>query len=417
MVERLIFHVDVNSAFLSWEATKRVKNGEPDLRLVPSCVGGDPKKRTGIVVAKSIPAKKYGIVTGEPMVQALRKCPNLVCVPADFALYLECSRAFKEICQEYTPTMESYSIDEVFLDMTGMGMLYPDPIVLANTLKNRIRDELGFTVNIGIGENKVLAKMASDFEKPDKVHTLYRSEIPQKMWRLSVGELFTCGKSSVEKLTRAGIRTIGDLAHADQKELQYLLGEKQGMHLYRYANGIDDEPVHAVQDEAKGYSAETTLEEDLVDIASIERILMAQADIVSARMRLEDAKCRCVAVSYKTAQFQTKSHQRKLKQSTDVTDEIYQIARQLMRECWHMEPVRLVGIALTDIDRGGFEQMSFLVDEKKERFKKLDSALDSIRGKYGNDSVQRASTIDQEKRISRKFRAQMEITRREERQE
>lgn len=151
-MERLIFHIDVNSAFLSWEAARRVKQGLPDLREIPACIGGDPKKRTGIVVAKSIPAKKYGIQTGEPMAMALRKCPNLTVVPGDFALFDQCSRAFKKICASYAPVMESFSIDEVFLDMTGTSLIYPDPVATAHEIKDKIYDELGFTVNVGISQ-------------------------------------------------------------------------------------------------------------------------------------------------------------------------------------------------------------------------------------------------------------------------
>lgn len=403
MSERLIFHIDVNSAFLSWEATKRVAEGQEDLRLIPSCIGGDATKRTGIVVAKSIPAKKYGITTGEPMSMAVRKCPNLVSVAPNFRLYKQYSKAFKDICQSYTPTMESFSIDEVFLDMSGMSKIYPDPLKTAYEIKDRIRDELGFTVNVGIGRNKLCAKMASDFEKPDRVHTLFPEEIPQKMWPLPIGDLFTCGKASAEKLIREGIRTIGDLAHASPTEIQRLLGEKQGAHLYRYANGLDESPVNNVREEAKGYSAETTVEEDLVDLESINRLLLAQADVVAGRMRAEDAKCQCVAVSYRTIDWKNKSHQRKLRESTDVTEFIYETAKDLMKEGWNREPLRLVGLALTDIDRDGFEQMSFLKDERKERLKKLDIAIDSIRGKYGNASVQRASTVDNAGKVGRKF--------------
>ena len=186
-MSRLIFHIDVNSAFLSWESARRVKQGLSDLRDIPACIGGDPKKRTGIVVAKSIPAKKYGITTGEPVAMALRKCPELVIVKSDFELYIKCSRAFKEICASYAPVMESFSIDEVFLDMTGTSLIYPDPIKTAHEIKDKIRDELGFTVNVGISTNKLLAKMASDFEKPDKVHTLFAHEIPQRKSRLRCG--------------------------------------------------------------------------------------------------------------------------------------------------------------------------------------------------------------------------------------
>lgn len=408
MAERLIFHIDVNSAFLSWEAAKRVAMGEPDLRLIPSCIGGDPQKRTGIVVAKSIPAKKYGITTGEPMSMAVRKCPNLVCVPPDFRLYTRCSAAFKAICQSYAPVMESFSIDEVFLDMTGTGLIYPDPIALAHEIKDRIREELGFTVNVGIGRNKLCAKMASDFEKPDKVHTLFPNEVSEKMWPLPVGDLFTCGKSSAQRLNSAGMKTIGDLAHADLELLKRMLGEKSGIHLYRYANGWDESPVSDVREEAKGYSAETTVEDDLVDLESINRLLLAQADVVCARMRAENARAGCVAISYRTTDWKNHSHQCKLPEPTDVTEIIYDTAKKLMREGWQYEPLRLVGLAITDIDREGFVQMSFLDTERKEKLKKLDVAMDSIRGRFGNASVQRASTIDTQNKVGRKAKAQMD---------
>ena len=410
-VDRLIFHVDVNSAFLSWEAARRVANGQADLRLIPSCIGGDPKKRTGIVVAKSIPAKKYGVTTGEPMAMALRKCPELVCVQSDFKLYDKCSKAFKSICQEYTPTMESFSIDEVFLDMSGMSKIYPDPIATAHEIKNRIRDELGFTVNVGIGPNKVCAKMASDFEKPDKVHTLFADEIPSKMWILSVGDLFSCGKASTAKLIKANINTIGDLARADIKQLKIILGEKTAVQLHSYANGIDESPVRQERDDAKGYSAETTLEENLEDLEGINKMLLVQADVVTARMRAEDAKCQCVGVVYRTIEFVNKSHQKKLAEATDVTELVYETAKELIAESWDGTPLRLIGLSLTDIDRDGYEQMSFLVDERKERMKKLDSALDSIRGKYGNASIQRASTINAKQRVNRRYVAETENSR------
>ena len=225
-MERLIFHVDVNSAFLSWEAAKRVKMGLPDLRDIPSCIGGDPSKRTGIVVAKSIPAKKYGIQTGEPMAMAFRKCPNLVAVPSDFELYDKCSRAFKAICASFAPVMESFSIDEVFLDMTGTSLIYPDPVAAAHELKGKIHRELGFTVNVGISTNKLLAKMASDFQKPDRVHTLFPDEIPEKMWPLPIRNLLFLGKASEQKLLNQGIRTIGDLARERETNVQLWLGEK-----------------------------------------------------------------------------------------------------------------------------------------------------------------------------------------------
>lgn len=408
-MQRLIFHVDVNSAFLSWEATKRVKQGLPDLREIPSCIGGDPKKRTGIVVAKSIPAKKYGVQTGEPVGLALQKCPDLVCVPSDFALYDRCSKAFKSICASYAPVMESFSIDEVFLDMTGTVQIYPDPIATACEIKDRIYRELGFTVNVGISTNKLLAKMASDFEKPNKVHTLYPEEVPQKMWPLPVRDLLFLGKASEKKLIQNGIHTIGDLAQANEKEIQMLLGEKSGHQLYLSANGIDDSPVKAQRDEAKGISVETTFDEDIVSYEQIFPILLSQCDIVAARMRREGKKCNCVAVSFRTLEFKNKSHQRKLENPTDVTDEIYQNVKRLFQESWSGQPLRLIGVALTGLTEDSFVQMSLFEDPKKrEQQKKLDEAMDNIRKKFGNDKISRASTMNVSGRIARKAKAQME---------
>ena len=411
MTDRLIFHIDVNSAFVSWSAVEMLEKGGPDLRTVPSIVGGDPSSRRSIVAAKSIPAKKYGIVTGEPVSSALRKCPNLVIAGSNFDWYVRCSRAFKAICQEYTPCMQSFSIDEVFLDMSGMHLIYPDPIATAHEIKDRIYKELGFTVNVGIAANKLCAKMASDFEKPDKVHTLFSDEIPAKMWPLDVGDLFSCGKSTTARLKSLHINTIGELAKAPVEQLKMLLGERSAIHFHNYANGIDDSPVVDVPEEAKGYSAETTVEDDLVDIESINRILLAQADIVAARMRADDGKCRCVGVTYRNLDFVNRSHQKKLQESTDVTDVIYNTAKQLMKESWQGEPLRLIGLAVSDIDRDGFEQMSLFSDENKEKRKALDSTLDSIRGKFGNAAVQRASTIDTSKNINRRHKAQLEIDR------
>ena len=409
MEERLIFHVDVNSAFLSWEAARRVKEGLPDLREIPSCIGGDPKSRRGIVVAKSIPAKKYGVTTGEPVALALRKCPDLVCFPGDFALFDRCSRAFKKICASYAPVMESFSIDEVFLDMSGTHLIYPDPVAVAHEIKDKIRDELGFTVNVGIGTNKLLAKMASDFEKPDKVHTLFPSELPEKMWPLPVRDLLFLGKASEQKLLRAGIKTIGDMAKSDEAEIRQLLGDKNGRQLYRYANGIDDSPVRSEREEAKGYSAETTVEEDIVTYEQALSLLLAQCDVVAARMRRDGKKCSCVAVTYRTLDFKTRSHQKNFEDPTDVTEEIFAQVKKLLYECWKCEPLRLIGVALTDLTSDEFRQMSLFENtEDREKQKKVDETIDDIRRRFGNGMIVRGSTISTAGKVARKARAQLD---------
>ena len=407
-MSRLIFHIDVNSAFLSWESARRVKQGLSDLRDIPACIGGDPKKRTGIVVAKSIPAKKYGITTGEPVAMALRKCPELVIVKSDFELYIKCSRAFKEICASYAPVMESFSIDEVFLDMTGTSLIYPDPIKTAHEIKDKIRDELGFTVNVGISTNKLLAKMASDFEKPDKVHTLFPEEIPTKMWPLSVRDLLFLGKAFEKKLTEAGIRTIGDIAHVSESEIQALLGNKAGHQLHQYALGIDESPVKAKPEEAKGFSVETTFNDDIVSVEQVLPILLEQCDVVTTRMRRKGKKCTSVSVTFRTLDFKNKSHQTTLSNATDMTDEIFRNAKKLFTESWKGEPLRLIGVALTNLTDESFEQLSLFEDnEKKERHRKLDATMDEIRQKFGNDKITRASIMNSNSGIARKARAQM----------
>ena len=405
----MIFHVDVNSAFLSWEAAKRVKEGLPDLREIPSVVGGDPKKRTGIVVAKSIPAKKYGIQTGEPMAMALRKCPNLVVVPSDFRLYTENSLAFKAICRDYAPVVESFSIDEVFLDMTGTSLIYPDPIATAHEIKDKIHAELGFTVNVGISTNKLLAKMASDFEKPDKVHTLFPEEIPVKMWPLPIRDLLFLGKASEKRLQDFGIHTIGELAREKESAIQSLLGEKTGHQLYQYARGIDNSPVLAHAEEIKGFSVEKTFNDDIVSVEQVLPILLEQCDIVATRMRRKGKKCSCISVTFRTLDFKNRSHQTSLSSATDVTDEIYENARRLFLEFWKGQPLRLIGVALTGLTDESFEQMSLFEDtKKKEQRQKLDATLDAIRMKFGNDKITRASIMNSNSGMGRKAKAQME---------
>ncbi len=408
-MERIIFHIDVNSAFLSWEAAKRVANGEEDIRLIPSAIGGDRDKRTGVILAKSIPAKKFGIKTGEPVAMALRKCPNLYLAKPDFKLYVKSSKAFMDICREYTPVVEKYSIDECFLDMTGMGRLFPDPIKTAHEIKDRIYRELGFTVNVGIGPCKILAKMASDFEKPNKVHTLFVDEIPTKMWPLPVGELFTIGHSTAERLTDAGVKTIGDLARLDLKTVQCLIGDKIGKQIYNYANGIDCSEVLEEPEEAKGYSISTTLEEDVVTTEAAYKILLALADSVGARMRADGKKAYCVGVTIRGNDFKNHSHQHSLGEATDITAEIYSVSKKLFAELWDKRtPLRLLGISLTQITAEDISQISFFPTENREKERRIDKAMDAIRNKFGSETVVRAANYKSEIDVGKKYKAQIE---------
>ena len=315
-----------------------------------------------------------------------------------------------DICREYAPVVEKYSIDECFLDMSGTHRIYPDPVVIAHTIKDKIRDTLGFTVNVGIGDCKVLAKMASDFDKPDKVHTLYHHEVLAKMWPLPVRELFSVGASTAEKLERAKIRTIGDLANTPLERVQKVVGIKLGKQIHDYANGIDDSPVLSAPEEAKGYSISTTLEEDVVTAEQAHKVLLALTDSVAARMRADNVKAYCVAVSIRSNDFKTRSHQRKLIDPTDISNEVYKLSKQLFAELWDgRTPLRLIGVALNDLTREETSQMSLFPDERKERSRKLDQAYDAINKKFGAATIQRGSNLQSDLRVGKKYQAQMEV--------
>lgn len=386
---RLIFHIDVNSAFLSWESVRRLSEGGEDLRLIPSAIGGDRDRRTAVILAKSVPAKKYGITTGEPVSMALRKCPSLVIAKPDFRLYRSCSEKFLAICRDFAPAVEQFSIDECFLDMTGTGLVYPDPIRAAHELKDRIRDSLGFTVNVGIGPNKLLAKMAGDFEKPDKVHTLFADEIPSKLWPLPIGDLLFVGRKSAEKLRRYGIDTIGGAAAADIGLLRSVLGEKMGDSVKASANGIDNSPVRTEREEPRGFSISTTLEEDVTDAEAAKRILRMLAESVSARMREKGYLAFCTGVTIRSNDFIDRSHQLRSVNPTDSSDEIYRTAAGLFDELWDGETrLRLLGISLTNLTREETAQLSLFEDrETIDRKRKIDRSIDEIRKKYGSSSI------------------------------
>lgn len=417
-IPRLIFHVDVNSAFLSWTSVKRLRNGESDLRKIPAVIGGDPKKRTSVVTAKSIPAKRYGIRTGEPVSMALQKCPGLFVAPSDFAWYETCSAEFIARCREIAPVLEQFSIDECFLDMTGTGLLYPDPVETATALKDRIRESLGFTVNVGIGDSKLLAKMASDFEKPDKVHTLFWSEVPEKMWVLPVSDLLFVGRASSEILEKNGIRTIGDLAKADPAFLAGLVGERAALSYRKAANGIDETPVLDHPEASKGYSVVTTLEEDVTARAAAHQILKDLADSVSFRMRRDGWRAGGIGVRIRSGTYSVRvnrSHQKKLEIPTDLTREIYETAVSLFDDLWDGRTgLRLLGIQLFDLTREEAVQLDlFGESRKREKERRADEALDAIRLKYGMDAASLGPT-GRTPGVARRFRADLERKKKEE---
>ena len=395
MDHRVIFHIDVNSAFLSWEAVYRLKQSPDavDLREIPAIIGGDESRRHGIVLAASLPAKKYGIRTAETVREAVTKCPDLTLCRPRYSMYQEASRAFVEEALKFSPVLEQYSIDEVFLDMTESIHAYESPRQAAVLLKDRIRDHLGFTVNIGVAPNKLLAKMASDFEKPDKVHTLFPEEIPEKMWPLPVKDLFLVGKATQKKLSLLGIRTIGELAQMDLKMLQAHVGNKHGQTLYNYARGIDLSPVDPEEGLNKGYGNSITLAKDIDTLEEADHVLISLSEMVASRLRKDHVRSSCICVEIKGTDFRRSTHQRKLRTPTDITDEISRTARELYRENYTGRSVRLIGVRATDITEEEFAQLDLFEQEQREKLRKLDASIDKIRAKFGKDSVQRASFL------------------------
>lgn len=392
MQKRVIFHVDVNSAFLSWEATERLK-GDPngvDLRQIPSAVGGDIKQRHGIILAKSEPAKKYKVKTGEPITDARKKCPNLVLVPPRHDLYREYSQAFLSILREYTPDVEQYSIDEAFMDMTGTELLWGEPLQAADRIRERIWQELGFTVNIGISENKLLAKMASDFQKPNRTHTLFKREIEEKMWPLPVSDLFFVGGATAKILNDMGIYTIGQIAKTSPNFLRLHL-KKQGDVVWAYANGIDDSPVETEPEQNKGYGNSTTMSYDVRDPIEAKQVLLALCENVCTRLRRHHVKAECISVEIKSSTFVRTSHQRMLLSPSNVTNEIYENSCRLFDELWDGSPIRLLGVSASKVtDESEPSQIRLFTGKNYDKQAKLDQAIDTIRGKYGADSVKRA---------------------------
>lgn len=395
MPERVIFHIDVNSAFLSWEAVERLAAGETvDLREIPSAVGGDIETRHGVILAKSIPAKRYGVTTGEPVTDALRKCPKLLLVKPHHHMYHEKSRAFIAILQQYSDVIEQVSVDEAFVDMTGTGRLFGPPLAVANRIREQVKNELGFTVNVGISSRKILAKMASDFEKPDKVHTLFPEEIPAKMWPLPVRDLFFVGKAAEKRLLSIGIRTIGDLANTEPVALAQIL-KKHGEVLWRYANGMDDSEVETESADAKGYGNSTTVSFDITNPDDAKGVLRSLTDHVCRRLRSDDVKVESVTVQLRFNDLTRASHQCPLPAATNITSEIYAHVCRLFDEMWDGTPIRLLGVSTTKVsheDKG--RQMSLFDDTDYEKLEKLDKAMDSIRAKFGSGAIRRASDME-----------------------
>ena len=399
-MERQILHVDVNNAFLSWTAVEMLKNGETiDIREIPAVIGGDEAQRKGVVLAKSMKAKQFGIVTGETLYSARKKCPQVKVYMGNHSIYRQYSDSLYKLLLEYTDEIERFSIDECFLDLTHF-LRGESLINIAKEISKRVKEELKFTVNIGVANNKLLAKMASDFTKPDKIHTLYKEEIKTKMWVLPVSDLFMVGRKSIPKLEKMGIKTIGDLANKDINILIKQFG-KHGKMMWEYANGIDNSEVIYKYTEPKCVGNSVTFPNDIDNIEKLEEILLAITEQVTYRLRKYNLLANVVNVQIKNNEFKVSSHQRKLSTSTSSTKIIYNTAKELLKELYKGEYIRLIGVQVSELSKKNEAQLSLFDTNTNEKQEKIDEALDKIKQKYGYETITRAGKLNVEKMFNR----------------
>lgn len=401
-MEKQILHVDVNNAFLSWTAVNMLENGSKiDIRTIPSVIGGDESQRHGIVLAKSPIAKQFEIKTGEPIYFARKKCPNVQIFKSDFKVYKKYSENLYNLLSEYTDKIERFSIDECFMDLTqylnGRNLLD-----VAYEISKRTKEELKFTVNVGVAHNKLLAKMASDFQKPNRVHTLLNQlEIQNKMWILPISELFMVGKKTLPKLYNIGIKNIGDLANYDQSVLVKKFG-KFGKQMWEYANGIDNSDVEYIQQDPKGIGNSVTLAQDIVNIEKLDEILLVLTEQVSYRLRKHKLFAQVISVQVKNSEFKVFSHQKKIDYPENTTKGIYKIAKELLEDLYKGDSIRLIGIRVEKLCDEKEIQLSLFTSIDNKKQEKLDKTLDSIREKYGENYITRAGKMHIEKMINLK---------------
>ncbi len=388
----VIMHVDANSAYLSWTAVNLLEKGYPiDIRNVPAVIAGDPENRHGIILAKSIPAKKFNINTGDSLFEAKMKYPGLLVFPPDYDLYMLCSNAMFDILNEYSPLIQRYSVDECFMDFTLSKNRFGDSVMTAYEIKERIKNELGFTVNIGVSCNKLLAKMAGELKKPDMVNTLWPGEIPEKMWPLPVGDLFMVGCATKKKLEEINIRTIGELARTEKDHIKALL-KSHGLLIWNLANGMDNSPVtlnsEIIQ---KGIGNSTTINHDVTDRLEAHMILLALTERVAMRLRRLGYLTSLVSVSIKNNNFVRYSHQLKLSNCINSTTEIYENVCMLFDQSWKGEPIRHLGVNVSDFQDSEIRQLSMFDRNDSNKLQAIDKTVDKIRDRYGTRAIIRGS--------------------------
>lgn len=396
-MQKAVFLVDMNAFFISCEMTRN-----PEIIGKPAAVAGNPQNRTGIILAANYEARKYGIKTTMVIHQALKLCPNLVLVPPDHRFYEIKSQAVMSVLSNYSPVIEQNSIDEAWLDMTGTDSLFGTPLEAAQKIMNDISEGLGLWCSIGISENKLLAKIASEIKKPMGITELWIKDIHAKLWPLKVTDLYGIGKQTGLKLNNLGIQTIGDLANYNPKALTQILG-KQGIELQRLAMGIDNSAVTPHEaGEMKSIGRSTTLSEDVVNIEDVRNVFLEMCEDIGYDARKNYKKARTIQISIRYSDFQNITRQISI-EPTYLTKDIYEKGFALLSRNWNcIKPVRLVGISITGFEQDNLSAQLSLFDQadvfnevskisQKEEI--LEKAMDSIRNRHGVNAVSRAVQI------------------------
>lgn len=387
-MDKIILHCDMDSFFASVELL-----AYPELRDKPVAVCGNPENRHGIILAKNTPAKKYKIKTAETVWQALKKCPDLILLPPHHEKYKEYSIKINEIYQRFTDMVEPFSIDESWLDVTASQKLFGSGKEIADTIRETVKKELGLTLSIGVSYNKIFAKMGSDYNKPDGTTVISRENYKELLWTMDINDMFFVGKATADKLNKAGIRTIGDLAQSNKDFLTSLLG-KHGSMLYDYANGYDDSPVKlfSEREKIKSVGNGTTFSRDLVGIEDIKTAVTSLADTVASRLRKYQMKCYGVKVDIKDPNFKVISRQKQLSTPTNLEEEIFRTSIEIIHDSWNLkDPIRLLtitGINLCDEDES--EQLSLfdpVGTQSRENSEKMERTMDDIRAKFGGNAI------------------------------
>ena len=396
MGDRTILHCDCNGFYASVECILR-----PELKHVPMAVCGDPDSRHGIILAKNELAKHFQVQTAETIWQARRKCPELTLVPPHHEQYLNYSRIVNQIYQQYTDLVEPFGIDESWLDITGSEKLFGDGKTIADTLRRRIREEVGLTISVGVSFNKVFAKLGSDYKKPDATTVINRENFRELVWKLPASDLLFVGKSVAAELRKMAITTIGELAAADRDRLVRRLG-KIGETLHDYANGMDNSPVRSIYEEreVKSVGNGMTFKRNLIGLEDVRLGVLSLADQVGARLRKRGMQCLTVQVTIRDPDFKTITRQRTLESPTCLAKELAEISLDIIQHEWDLrKPIRMLTITANNLITAGEagEQMTLFNGEdrlqKKEKQEKLETALDVIRGKFGQSAIGAAGIL------------------------